>query len=101
MILDAYCWETSFVHTTHFLTVWPSQGEVLDAGGWEAYSGDWRYFFDCMLAPSARQAASALDKLVINPLPLAGSANRGRTGGIPDTVAKWVPQGDEPRRQWA
>jgi hypothetical protein len=31
------------------------QGEVLDEGGWEVYKEDWRYFFDCMLAPVARQ----------------------------------------------
>ena len=28
-----------------------------DLGGWEAYEPDWHYFFDCMLAPVARQAA--------------------------------------------
>lgn len=31
------------------------QGEVLDDGGWEAYKEDWRYYFECMLAPMARQ----------------------------------------------
>lgn len=35
------------------------QGEVLDEGGWEVYKEDWRYFFDCMLAPVARQASKA------------------------------------------
>ncbi|KXZ51271.1 hypothetical protein GPECTOR_13g758 [Gonium pectorale] len=41
--------------------------EALDEGGWEAYGEDWRYYFDCMLAPSARQAAAALDKLDLVP----------------------------------
>jgi len=26
--------------------------------GWTEYGEDWRYYFDCMLAPAARQAAS-------------------------------------------
>ncbi|KAF5831756.1 beta-lactamase-like protein, partial [Dunaliella salina] len=36
-------------------------------GSWEAFKDDWRYFFECMLAPSPRQAATALDKLPIVP----------------------------------
>ena len=28
-----------------------------DEGGWGAYGDDWRYYFDCMLAPAAKQAA--------------------------------------------
>lgn len=28
-----------------------------DIGGWEAFEPDWRFFFDCMLAPVARQAS--------------------------------------------
>jgi hypothetical protein len=31
------------------------QGEVLDGSGWGVYAEDWRYYFDCMLAPVARQ----------------------------------------------
>ena len=33
------------------------KGEATDKGGWERYSTDWRSFFECMLAPVARQAA--------------------------------------------
>ncbi|GBF88523.1 hypothetical protein Rsub_01238 [Raphidocelis subcapitata] len=40
-------------------------------GGWEAYSEHWRYFFDCMLAPVAKQAAAALDKLPLAAAPRA------------------------------
>ncbi|GAQ79906.1 Flavin reductase-like FMN-binding protein [Klebsormidium nitens] len=36
-----------------------------DRGGWEAFGVDWKYYFDCMLAPVARQAAAALEKLPI------------------------------------
>lgn len=51
-----------------------AQGDATDIGGWEAYSDDWRYFFDCMLAPSARQAQTALDKLDLVPVPLDNAA---------------------------
>jgi hypothetical protein len=28
-----------------------------DPGGWETYGQDWRYYFECMLAPQARQVS--------------------------------------------
>ena len=31
-----------------------------DVGGWDALESDWRYYYDCMLAPVARQAAGRL-----------------------------------------
>ena len=34
-----------------------ADGEATDKGGWERYQVDWRNFFECMLAPVARQAA--------------------------------------------
>ena len=34
-----------------------ADGEATDKGGWERYQADWRNFFECMLAPVARQAA--------------------------------------------
>ncbi len=34
-----------------------AEGEATDRAGWERYSVDWRNYFDCMLAPVARQAA--------------------------------------------
>lgn len=40
-------------------------------GTWDAYAEHWRYFFDCMLAPVAKQAAAALDKLPITAAPRA------------------------------
>jgi hypothetical protein len=36
------------------------EGEATDKGGWERYSADWRNFFECMLAPVARQAAGGM-----------------------------------------
>ncbi|KAF6262522.1 flavodoxin-like protein [Scenedesmus sp. NREL 46B-D3] len=44
---------------------------AFDVGGWEAYGDHWRYFFDCMLAPMAPQAQSALDKLPATATPRA------------------------------
>ena len=41
-------------------------GAAADGGGWDAYAADWRNYFDCMLAPVARQVATALDRLNIN-----------------------------------
>jgi flavorubredoxin len=35
----------------------------MDTGGWAKYGSDWQYFFDCMFAPVASQAASAVEKL--------------------------------------
>lgn len=34
-----------------------SREDPFDAGGWEAYEPDWKFFFECMLAPVARQAS--------------------------------------------
>lgn len=50
---DDHAEELGQLHTNH--------------GSWEAFKEDWRYFFECMLAPSPRQAATALDKLPIVP----------------------------------
>ncbi|EFJ22482.1 hypothetical protein SELMODRAFT_416274 [Selaginella moellendorffii] len=36
-----------------------------DIGGWEAYGEHWRYFYECMLGPVAKQAKAALRKLPI------------------------------------
>jgi hypothetical protein len=40
-------------------------------GSYEAYGDHWRYFYDCMLAPMATQAESALDKLPVTATPRA------------------------------
>ena len=34
-------------------------GIAWDEGGWDVYGYDWRHYYDCMLAPVARQAAGA------------------------------------------
>ncbi|KAL4448068.1 hypothetical protein ABPG75_005287 [Micractinium tetrahymenae] len=45
--------------------------------GWSEYGADWQYYFDCMLAPAARQAATALERLNIN-----ASLSGGKGGGL-------------------
>ncbi|GIL84269.1 hypothetical protein Vretimale_15926 [Volvox reticuliferus] len=59
----------------------PPEGEALDENGWEGFGDDWRYYFECMLAPSARQAAAALDKLDLVPA-------RRRPGTAPKRLNK-------------
>ncbi|KAL3701994.1 hypothetical protein R1sor_020016 [Riccia sorocarpa] len=41
------------------------QSDDFDVGGWDAYGEDWRFYFECMLAPSAKQARIALERLNI------------------------------------
>jgi flavorubredoxin/flavin reductase (DIM6/NTAB) family NADH-FMN oxidoreductase RutF len=43
--------------------------QVLDEG-WETYSEDRRYYFDCLMAPAARQIEAALDKIAEYPVTL-------------------------------
>lgn len=45
-----------------------------DEGGWGAHGDSVKYYFDCMLAPAARQVAKALNRLQINEVsPKAGN----------------------------
>jgi flavorubredoxin/flavin reductase (DIM6/NTAB) family NADH-FMN oxidoreductase RutF len=43
--------------------------QVLDEG-WETYSEDRRYYFDCLMAPAAKQIDAALDKIADYPITL-------------------------------
>ena len=36
-------------------------GDAGDDAGWGVYGPEWRFYYDCMLAPVARQAAGVLD----------------------------------------
>lgn len=36
-----------------------------DRGGWDVYGEHWRFFYDCMLAPVAKQVQLALEKLPV------------------------------------
>ena len=54
-----------------------AEGEATDRAGWERYSADWRNYFQCMLAPVARQAAGLI------PGPSASFAPNPAIPGIP------------------
>ncbi|MEH1967906.1 MULTISPECIES: diflavin flavoprotein [unclassified Nostoc] len=43
-------------------------GDQVFDEGWEVYNEDRRYYFDCLMAPHARQVETALDKLVDFPV---------------------------------
>ncbi len=43
--------------------------EACDRGGWDLYGRDWRYFFECTLAPVAQQVATALERLDVQVVP--------------------------------
>ncbi|MEH2280313.1 MAG: diflavin flavoprotein [Nostoc sp.] len=43
-------------------------GDQVFDEGWEVYNEDRRYYFDCLMAPHARQVETALDKLVDYPV---------------------------------
>lgn len=43
-------------------------GDQVFDEGWEIYNEDRRYYFDCLMAPHARQVETALDKLVDFPV---------------------------------
>jgi flavorubredoxin/flavin reductase (DIM6/NTAB) family NADH-FMN oxidoreductase RutF len=47
----------------------PAAGSAFDDGGWEAHGAAWRFYFDCNLAPAARQTATALERLRLAPGP--------------------------------
>lgn len=55
--------------------------DAFDVGGWATYARDWRYFFDCTLAPVAGQVASALERLDLQVVPAGTSTTLGLESG--------------------
>ncbi|WP_373538589.1 diflavin flavoprotein [Chamaesiphon sp.] len=45
-------------------------GDQVFDEGWESYSEDRRYYFDCLMAPAAKQIGSTLDKIAEYPISL-------------------------------
>eukprot|EP01026_Neomeris_dumetosa_P077430 TRINITY_DN8355_c0_g2_i4.p2 TRINITY_DN8355_c0_g2~~TRINITY_DN8355_c0_g2_i4.p2 ORF type:complete len:520 (-),score=92.23 TRINITY_DN8355_c0_g2_i4:240-1769(-) len=41
--------------------------QISDVGGWEVFGEDWKYYYECMLAPVAKQASQALTRLNFKP----------------------------------
>ena len=72
---------TSKLFSAHVAT---AEGQPTDVSfGFDEFGADWRYFFDCMLAPMARPAASALTKLE----PYVGKGNSEAEEAPPKSVA--------------
>jgi flavorubredoxin/flavin reductase (DIM6/NTAB) family NADH-FMN oxidoreductase RutF len=90
---------TSKLFSAHVATdaARPTDADASD--GFEEYLADWRYFFDCMLAPMARPASAALDKLApylsgVSSSPgAAGSAEKETkpaTKSVAPKLTKWL-----------
>lgn len=61
---------SSKLFSAHVLPTLVSQDDTaFDTGGWAKYSGDWRFFFECMLAPTASQAAAVFKNLELVAVP--------------------------------
>ena len=58
-------------------------GDAFDEGGMDAYGEDWRYFFECMLAPVAKQVQTSLTRLDITIAP--APVESGRTAQLLDS----------------
>ncbi|CAG9467030.1 unnamed protein product [Pedinophyceae sp. YPF-701] len=57
------------------------------SGGWDKYGPLWRHYFECMLAPVARQALSAREKLAIVP---AGAGGSDLWRGTKSALMRWT-----------
>ena len=62
-----------------------AEGEATDRAGWERYGTDWRNYFECMLAPVAKQAAGQPPGIPCMSLPY--SINHCNSG----TVSSFCP----------
>lgn len=81
---------TSNIFSAHVApSVVNTSGEsAKDVGGWDMYGQDWRHYFDCMLAPVAKQAAGGLDKLadIISPSAETLSTQEAAVGALQKTL---------------
>ncbi|ACO63677.1 predicted protein [Micromonas commoda] len=89
---------TSKLFSAHVATKTTGADEdATDVGlGFDEFGGDWRYFFDCMLAPMARPAARALTTLAPYPAkmsaiaPLHGPVVRSARNELVREYREWV-----------
>ncbi|MEH2244429.1 diflavin flavoprotein [Nostoc sp.] len=65
--LCTYDPQTEVLYTDKLFGAHVCGDQVFDEG-WEVYNEDRRYYFDCLMAPHARQVETALDKLVDFPV---------------------------------
>ena len=64
--LCTYDPQTEILYTDKLFGAHVCGDQVLDEG-WEIYQEDRRYYYDCLMAPHARQVLTALDKLSVLP----------------------------------
>jgi flavorubredoxin len=79
---DALCTydsATQLLFTQKIFSAHVSGSGVYDVGGWDVYGEDWRYYYDCMLAPTPVQIKATLDKLQVVQR-YAKPNYRGKTG---------------------
>ncbi len=93
--LCTYDPQTEILYTDKLFGAHVCGDQVFDEG-WEVYNEDRRYYFDCLMAPHARQVETALDKLVDFPVRMyaTGHGPLVRYGLIDLTKAyrKWSQQ---------
>ncbi|MGJ5630319.1 diflavin flavoprotein [Nostoc sp. CALU 1950] len=65
--LSTYDPQTEVLYSDKLFGAHVCGDQVFDEG-WEVYNEDRRYYFDCLMAPHARQVETALDKLVDFPV---------------------------------
>ncbi|MEH2351457.1 MAG: diflavin flavoprotein [Nostoc sp.] len=65
--LCTYDPQTEILYTDKLFGAHVCGDQVFDEG-WEVYNEDRRYYFDCLMAPHARQVETALDKLADFPV---------------------------------
>ncbi len=64
--LATYDTKTQILYTDKFFGAHVCGDQVFDEG-WSVYSNDRRYYFDCLMAPHARQVETTLDKIASLP----------------------------------
>ncbi|TAE61790.1 MAG: flavin oxidoreductase [Nostocales cyanobacterium] len=71
-------------------------GDQVFDEGWEAFNEDRRYYFDCLVAPHARQAETALEKFANLPVrlyaPGHGPLVRYALQELTDSYKQWIKQ---------
>ncbi|MEH2289927.1 diflavin flavoprotein [Nostoc sp.] len=93
--LCTYDPQTEILYTDKLFGAHVCGDQVFDEG-WEVYNEDRRYYFDCLMAPHARQVETALDKLADFPARMYGTGHGPlvRYGLIELTKAyrEWIQQ---------
>ncbi|MDZ7966781.1 MAG: diflavin flavoprotein [Nostoc sp. DedSLP03] len=93
--LCTYDPQTEILYTNKLFGAHVCGDQVFDEG-WEVYNEDRRYYFDCLMAPHARQVETALEKLADFPVRMYGTGHGPlvRYGLIDLTKAyrEWIQQ---------